>query len=161
MDEANEAQDQLSLEPTLRNLVNIVRLWFRFNFMRDEPNPVHIALAGGGYWLQSHVLCISDRYGYFSPGPWELQLDQGASLAIVMMLLTLVNSIFLLMSLCEERPFEWNLFGLLAVGNMLMYVYLWLGSVLDKRRKPDFDWARYRQRERDLERGLWKKQRKA
>ncbi|KAK3693806.1 hypothetical protein B0T22DRAFT_436955 [Podospora appendiculata] len=108
MDEANKAQVQLSLEPTLRNLVNIVRLWCRFSSTAEEPNPIHIALAKGSYWLQSHVLRISDRSGYFSPGPLELQLDQGASLAVVTALMTVLNSIFLLSSLCTERPTQWD-----------------------------------------------------
>ncbi|KAI0136371.1 hypothetical protein BJ170DRAFT_601493 [Xylariales sp. AK1849] len=42
-------------------------------------NPVHLAIANRGYWIQSHILHIPDRLGFFSPGSPRLQVHEGAS----------------------------------------------------------------------------------
>ncbi|RYP80877.1 hypothetical protein DL769_002255 [Monosporascus sp. CRB-8-3] len=50
-------------------------------------NPYHIAIATGGYRIQSRVLNIPDRWDFFSPDPPRLQVHQGASFLFMTLIL--------------------------------------------------------------------------
>ena len=45
--------------------------------VNGQLNPVLLDLANRGYYIQSEVLHISERYGVFSPGPPRLQVYEG------------------------------------------------------------------------------------
>ncbi|RYP65286.1 hypothetical protein DL770_009032 [Monosporascus sp. CRB-9-2] len=40
----------------------------------NRLNPYYLAVATRAYWIQSHILRIPDRFGFFSPGPPRLQV---------------------------------------------------------------------------------------
>ncbi|KAI0508778.1 hypothetical protein F5B22DRAFT_649673 [Xylaria bambusicola] len=45
--------------------------------VNGQLNPVLLDIANRGYYIQSEVLHISERYGIFSPGPPRLQVYEG------------------------------------------------------------------------------------
>lgn len=74
----------------------------------DAINPQTLAVATSGYQLQSQVLHIPDRYGFFSPGPSEIQALEGALVPALIVTNTfmtfLVGFIFLLMKTVGDKP---------------------------------------------------------
>lgn len=52
-------------------------------------NPHHLALATRGYRIQSRVLHVPDRYGIFSPGPPRLQVHEGSTFFVMILMLVL------------------------------------------------------------------------
>jgi hypothetical protein len=54
----------------------------------DKLNPTYLAVGRRGYHVQSHVLHMPDKFGYFSPDPPPLQTRQGYLFTLQTFLLT-------------------------------------------------------------------------
>lgn len=50
---------------------------FAGEIVDNRLNPLHLAIATTGYRIQSRILQIPDRFGFFSSGPPRLQVQQG------------------------------------------------------------------------------------
>lgn len=58
----------------------------------NEPiNPYSLAVSTSGYRVQSQVLHIPDRFGYFSPGPPSVQVKEGAFVTFLTIALSVAN----------------------------------------------------------------------
>ena len=67
----------------VHNAVRAIKGFLKPQVVDGRLNPVRLAVATRGYWIQSHVLHIPDRFGWFSPGPPRLQVHQATSLAFL------------------------------------------------------------------------------
>jgi hypothetical protein len=85
---------------------------------------VHLAIGRRGYLIQSDVLHIPDRFGFFSPGPPGLQALQGADFAMTAFYygFLFICGAFRPLLRTYQRP----LFAILAVGHGILFI---LGAV--------------------------------
>jgi hypothetical protein len=67
--------------PNVTEILSTVRLALRSDVIDHSLNPVRLAIARRGYLIQSDILHIPDRFGYFSPGPPRLQAFEGGMFA--------------------------------------------------------------------------------
>jgi hypothetical protein len=113
-------------------------------------NPVHLALATRGYWIQSHILHIPDQYGFFSPSPPRLQVYQGF-LFIAMLIMTISSifcgaSVIFLLSLRPGHKLIWRVVVFMAVPVVGTLAMIWIMECFGKRRTPDYDWGDWKLR---------------
>lgn len=108
-----------------------------------RPNPLYVAIATCGYKFQLTVLRIPDRFCAFSPGPPALQALQG----FVFTMVTGLPSILSMPSFMSSASYtdstagggtKMALAGILAIG----FAGVWAFSVLDSRRRAEYDWQR-------------------
>lgn len=93
-----------------RNLFQNIRQGIAASFAPEVSsnntlNQTHLSIATKGYWFQSHILKIPDRYGFFSPGPPRLQVHQGVSFLILfymILICTIGNSFLALFMFMQE-----------------------------------------------------------
>jgi hypothetical protein len=76
--------------PRVRSLVAIKK-FFGPQRIDGQLNPVHLGVAAHGYWIQSSVLHIPNRFGFFSPGPPRLQVFHGALFAFISFSLSILS----------------------------------------------------------------------
>jgi hypothetical protein len=113
-------------------------------------NPIHLAIATRGYWIQSRIFYIPDRYGFFSPGPPRLQVYQG--FLFIALFIMVICSIFcgassvLLASLTPDHKPIWKavVFMVILVGGTVAMI--WVTECFSKRRARDYDWGDWKQR---------------
>jgi hypothetical protein len=107
-------------------------------------NPVHIATAREGYRIQSQVLGIPDRFGYFSPGDHPpMQAFQGGMFAFFMLTwpITFLAGCFLVPAVSHRgEPVLPLILGLIGL-ELFTLGSAWALSLLDRRRAPSFDWG--------------------
>lgn len=129
-------------------LINRIHTFLKGVF-RDEIidnntlNPVHLAIAARGYWIQSHILHISDGWGFFSPGPPRLQVAQGFRFALVVVFYSFawlaVGIPGVLLFKCLGEPVTD------AIVIMLLLTFLSVGAIwglrlISPQRSPNFHW---------------------
>jgi len=113
-------------------------------------NPIQLALATRGYWIQSHILRIPDRYGFFSPGPPRLQVYQG--FLFIALFIMVVCSIFcwafvvFLLSLRPDHKPIWKAVLFMAIPAGGTVAAIWVTECLSKRRSRDYDWGDWKLR---------------
>jgi hypothetical protein len=106
-------------------------------------NPVHLEIATLGYRIQSHMLHIPDRFGFFSSGPPRLQVYKGALFASLIVML--VYSIFwgaliVFLSLFRvDPPPIWRLVVAMVALMVGTLAVCWVMACFDKYRAPDYD----------------------
>lgn len=108
-------------------------------------NPDLLTLGTTGYWIQSHILYIPDRYGFFSPGPPRLQVNQGflfifLSIMIVSSLFCGAFTVFVVSLRPDHKPI-WKavVFQVTLVGGTVAMV--WVTECFSERRTRDYDWG--------------------
>jgi hypothetical protein len=135
----------------LRNLANIVsaaRLLVAPDVIDHQLNPIHLALAQRGYWIQEHVLRIPDRFGFFSPSPPRLQAYEGSVFACVAIIHGLVFSwgLFALFCLYLSGMFTRTLVAAMIAMVLTSLGLFWVGACFDPRRLPGYDWSDWKTR---------------
>ncbi|KAK1767160.1 hypothetical protein QBC33DRAFT_559284 [Phialemonium atrogriseum] len=112
-------------------------------------NPVHLAIATRGYWIQSHVLHIPDRFGFFSSGPPRLQMYQSASFAFLTVgvaFSTVWGALTVLLAKLMGRPIS-RLAGAMGVLQIAVVAVIWAAlACFDHRRALDYDWGDWKRR---------------
>lgn len=112
-------------------------------------NPFHRALDVGNkvYWIQSQILCIPDRYGFFSPGPPPLQRHQACtfiafSVPMIFGFFTLASIIvyFRVAKPDHDHPPLWGVFLVFIFVTVPFWAVVWVMNLYDKRRAPDYQW---------------------
>jgi hypothetical protein len=113
-------------------------------------NPVHLTFATKGYWIQSHILCIPDRYGFFSPGPPRLQVHQGFLSNVLLLMIVCdiffgLATVFWMSSKPDHKPI-WKVvvFMVAVVGGVVATI--WVMECYGKRRAPNYEWDDWKQR---------------
>ena len=118
----------------------------------NRLNPVLLATATSGYRIQSHLLHIPDRFGFFLPGPPRLQVYQGAFFAFVVtgtcFSIVLGGFALLLMKL-NGRPISPWLVVAMATMTVATVVTIWALACFDRHRAPDYDWGDWKWRMAD------------
>jgi hypothetical protein len=113
-------------------------------------NPIHLAIATRGYWIQSRILYIPDRYGFFSPAPPRLQVYQGfLFIALFIMVICSIfcgASVVFLLSLRPDHKPIWKavVFMVILVGGTVAMI--WFMECFSKRRAQDYDWGNWKLR---------------
>jgi len=113
-------------------------------------NPVQLALATRGYWIQSHILYIPDQYGFFSPDPPRLQVYQG--FLFIYLCLMIVGEIFLgagvvfLMSLTPDHKPIWKVVVFMVALVVGVVAMIWGMACSHENRAPDYEWKDWKLR---------------
>jgi len=113
-------------------------------------NPVHLAIATRGYWIQSRILRIPDRYGFFSPGPPRLQAYQGnLFIPIFIMVVCLIFCGAVISYLLSFKPDHvpiWKALIFLAMPGSGTIAMIWISECFSKHRAQDHDWEDWKLR---------------
>ncbi|KAH0441457.1 hypothetical protein CcaCcLH18_02020 [Colletotrichum camelliae] len=120
--------------------------------IHGQLNPTYLAVAARGYHIQSSVLRIPDRYGWFTPGSPRLQCRQGAAMSLYLFLVVFLTALydytlFRLKYVHKRRTeeMEW-MFGI----SLAIVVFLpWLAMYHDPRRAPDYEWKDWGNRRKE------------
>ncbi len=99
-------------------------------------------IATGGYWIQSHVLRIPDRFGFFSSGPPQLQVYQGALfgfLAVHVAISALFGALIVWWIKRHGRPVTTLVRGMAAMW-VAMAAVIWVSECVHPHRGPDYVW---------------------
>lgn len=70
---------------SIMTIIDSVRMAFKPDVTDHGLNPVRLAIATWGYWIQSQALRIPDRFGYFSPGPPRLQVHEATNFLLIVL----------------------------------------------------------------------------
>lgn len=96
--------------------------------LRDSgPNPLFLAIGTRGYYVQSQILRVPQRFGVFSPGPPLLQVHQASFLSFLVILFAVeffLSSTFVLTLYRLNGPWLMTLLGLSSVRAGL-FALLW------------------------------------
>jgi hypothetical protein len=111
-------------------------------------NPVQAAIGIRGYHIQSKVLHIPDRFGFFSPGPLRLQVREGALFvrAICFGQVLFTGLTVLAMLFLKKLGQPWNKVLLyveaMVVLLLLMHIGFWVLDMVchDGCQAPDYEW---------------------
>ncbi|PSS20204.1 hypothetical protein M430DRAFT_34556 [Amorphotheca resinae ATCC 22711] len=113
-------------------------------------NPVLLAIGIRGYWIQSRIFRIPDRYGFFSLGPARLQVHDASLCIAILMVLAVVAPAVVLFHVCLTlkdgyRPL-WKdaLIGFAPSG--LVFSGIWIWQCHSKQRAPDYEWEDWKTR---------------
>ncbi|EHK21331.1 uncharacterized protein TRIVIDRAFT_223103 [Trichoderma virens Gv29-8] len=63
--------------------MDTIKAMFSPAITRNQPNPVYVEMAARCYHIQSRVLHIPDRFGYFLPGPPRLAAQDAFAFALI------------------------------------------------------------------------------
>lgn len=105
-----------------------------------EINPSLLAISRRGYWIQSRVLCIPDRFGLFSSGPPLLQACQAHKLASTIneAVIPVIGASMMELMILETG---WWLPGFMAAICFLFIVSVYVGEVFfNPMRASDYNW---------------------
>lgn len=105
-------------------------------------NPALLAIAIRGHWVQSQIFHIPDRWGFFPPGPPRLQVYEGQAFVGIVVAHSFTNMlgpIAVYLVIRNNRPVTCLVAALVAL-ELSMLAFLWMVSMSDRRRAPDFDW---------------------
>jgi len=106
---------------------------------------VKVAIAARGYWIQSHILQIPNRFGFFSPGPPLLQEFEGGWFVVALVLhapVVFISAFIVgLLSLQPDHPPLWRITTALAVLLATSLAAVWILMATNGRRAPDYDWG--------------------
>ena len=118
-----------------------------------QLNPKRLALATRGHWIQSRILHISDRWGFFSPGPPLLQIQEASIFIFLMIFLgeTVFHSVLAVFVASLYDDDDWGpgrpapcVRGLVALCAFILafVVGVWLHMCLgEKRRGSSWAWV--------------------
>ncbi|RYP48775.1 hypothetical protein DL768_005368 [Monosporascus sp. mg162] len=113
----------------------------------NRLNPYRLAVATRAHWIQSHILRIPDRFGFFSPGHLRLQVHQSVGFTyLVIMFGILLCADFLiygavaLLYTLEKRPVP-RLLGPMVALMVAVVASLWVLEGFDRHRAPDYNWG--------------------
>ena len=103
-------------------------------------NPSLLAVATAGHHIQSQILGIPHRWGFFSPGLPRLQVFEAQLSIIAFLLNCLTPMVLFTLSLLLGLPTGKTL-GFL-IGELVIPISLkfWSLAVYSPRRKPDYEW---------------------
>jgi hypothetical protein len=112
-------------------------------------NPV-LALGTRGYWIQSHILSLPDRYGFFSPGSPRLQVYQAFLFIFlsIMIVSTSFAGAFLVfaMSCQPDRKPIWQVVVYEAAIVFGVVAMIWAMECHSENRTPDYVWEDWKLR---------------
>ncbi|KAI1098238.1 hypothetical protein F4804DRAFT_338421 [Jackrogersella minutella] len=111
---------------------------------RNGLNLAQLRFARRGYQIQSQILHIPDRVGFFSPGPARLQVREGAIFAGLAICMGFFYIPYLVPVVFFMRLWGWPLWELvlgIASLTVAFLVGVWVLVCLDPRRAPDYDWS--------------------
>lgn len=93
----------------VRSAIAAMRACLAAEVIDNRLNPAQLAISSYGYWVQSQLLHIPDRTGFFSPGPPRLQVHEAAALVFVVFSLGSTFQLqVLIVILLQGKPFMWG-----------------------------------------------------
>ncbi len=130
------------------NILNPIIGFLSPQITKDKKlNPVHLALGIRGYWIQSQVLHIPDRFGFFSPGPPRLQVHQ-AFLLLPMLLAVITTSFWGAFAIClavlnnkDNSLPAWRITEVVVVLVVGGADVLYIGFLFDPCLAQNYDWV--------------------
>ena len=133
----------------ISNIIAISKEAFAGEVVNNQLNPLHLAIATTGYRIQSCILQIPDRLGFFSPGPPRLQAHEGLSfITVVCWYCWVIISGAFITFLTRGRGLP-TCQKLVAIYLMIMVpgaLIFWIGAVNDRRRAPGYEWKDWKLR---------------
>ncbi|KAL6698021.1 hypothetical protein J3F84DRAFT_366288 [Trichoderma pleuroticola] len=117
-----------------------IKLMFSSHVKNGQPNPVHIAIATRGYDIQSRVLRIPDRFGWFARGPPLRSAFEGHAFVYAILYLVIAALLFAGcvagMELGGYHSLETPI--TFAVLYIALIAIFWVAMIYSPRRKLDF-----------------------
>lgn len=112
-------------------------------------NQSHLALATRCYWIQSRILRIPDRFGFFASGPPRLQVEESGILVFVVFvtchLVFYAGLAVYLVSLLGNRPVK-SFAALMGLICLTPLGFVWIHLCWSSRRHPDYVWKDWKVR---------------
>lgn len=110
--------------------------------VNGQLNPVLLHLANRGYYIQSEVLHISERYGIFSPGPPRLQVYEGQASVVAYHIVLCIGAAFAFIYFLLGKSTKSNaglyVFPLIIFAFILVELYIAL--LWPPQRAPGYVW---------------------
>jgi hypothetical protein len=126
-----------------------VRLAFRSQVIDHNLNPVHLAIARRGYAIQSNVLRIPDRFGFFAPGPPRLQAYNGAKFAALVLVhgfLFVWETVYVALYVRRGWPNPVGVTVYLMAVHLIFFSIVYVATLLNPRRLPYHTWEDWKLR---------------
>lgn len=131
------------------NILAITKGIFAGEIVNNRLNPVHLTIATTGYRIQSRILHIPDRMGFFSSSPPRLQVHEVTPFIVIVLLwwVSIVWGGFLvfLMQLFG-RPNALKMAAAIFLMTVAETVFIWISVCRDHRRTPGYEWGDWKLR---------------
>ncbi|KAH7113258.1 hypothetical protein B0J11DRAFT_146211 [Dendryphion nanum] len=130
-------------------IITIIRGVFAGEIVDNNLNEHLLAAAKTGYRIQSQVLKIPTRFGFFSPGPPRLQVNEAYACAVLLFGIgfTTVYSCFIVLWIkIRGIPNASRMAAVLAVIQTMVIILHWVLACTSKRRAPGFVWEDWKER---------------
>ena len=125
------------------DIIATIKLIFAKGVVDGQLNPVHLSTARHGYRIQSQILRIPGRYGFFSPGPQRLQVHQGCFILIFTFCIcvcTVLNAFSIFVCRLHGQP-NCEKLGLLYASTVIIgVVMIWAVAINGPLRQPGYEW---------------------
>ena len=120
-----------------------IKQFFDSQVKDGQLNPVQLAFARRGYWVQSHILRIPERFGIFSSGPARLQVHQACFFAVMVFSVGFTSALWIacILLLRDMGPQIYLFAGVVAAMEVGLVVFMWVVGWYDRHRAPDYDWG--------------------
>jgi hypothetical protein len=110
--------------------------------VNGQLNPVLLDVANRGYYIQSEVLHISERYGIFSPGPPRLQVYEGQASVVAYYIVLYIGAAlaFFYFLLRKLGKFHTGLYAIPLITFTFILVELYIALLCPPQRAPGYVW---------------------
>ncbi|KAJ8132613.1 hypothetical protein O1611_g1010 [Lasiodiplodia mahajangana] len=110
--------------------------------VNGQLNPVLLDLANRGYYIQSEVLHIPERYAIFSPGPPRLQVYEGQASVVAYYLIIYIGAAFALASFLLGKLGQSNikLNAIPLIIFIFILIELYIALLYPPQRAPGYVW---------------------
>lgn len=122
---------------------------FAGEIVNNRLNPVRLAITTTGYRIQSRMLHIPDRMGFFSSGPPRLQVHEATCFIVLVSWLcfSIISSGFLVFWVrVAGLPNHRKVGAVMSLITVSEAVLFWVMACYDRRRAPGYEWGDWKLR---------------
>lgn len=136
------------LSNLVSNINDAIRAFFGPSVVDGRLNPTCLALATQCYWIQSRILRIPDRFGFFSSSP-RLQVEEIGIFVLVVFVTShmayYAALVVYLAYLKGDRPVK-SFAAMMSLLTLTVPVGIWLHLCFSERRQPEYVWKDWKVR---------------
>ncbi|KAI1781465.1 hypothetical protein F4818DRAFT_436655 [Hypoxylon cercidicola] len=134
--------------PTFSKILGAIDMLLEPSEVKKSLNPAHLALGARGYEIQSRLLRIPDRYGFFSPGPPRLQVHEGCLFFINFLLICYLSiASAVIVWVMSRLHVPWISFFVVVsvVVQFMLIFFTWAVHCADRNDYRDCEWGGVKQ----------------